>query len=391
MIIVEGQHSIHIAAPASLVTEDRELAWAEPFVIKNPAFAWVLGKFVGTGAANLNGHIFDAQELAVARSSVVHAPMNMLHSPHQIMGTYVANELVYPTGGGPESAAAEVHPYLEALAVFWKFYFPEAYRAVEAAHKQGTLAWSMECVPESVTCAGGCDQTFAYMGRQDPSYCDHLNKPAAPKRLNKPHFTAGALVIPPASPAWKNATVTELSTFVRQELEAASGVYEQTEAEFPHLDAAQWTSLMGELLIAAGNPFAKGGPAKKSAPKGPHAYAPRFPGSDKAPCKVCGKPGGDALHKKSAKDLLEEYLADQVRKADDPEVPKTDPKALLRVTPHIFMSAAATGPTSPNMPCDLCDAAASDPIHRAEANATLDPVLAAIAASAAFGADEGRN
>lgn len=382
MIVVEGQHSVHIAAPASLVTEDRELAWAEPYVQKNPAFAWVLGKYVTTGTANDNGHIFDLAELRDARKSVIYAPMNMLHAPHQIMGAYVANELVYPVGGVQErpaeaAAVAEMNPYLEALAVFWKYYFPNAYKAVEAAHAQGALAWSMECIPESVTCAGGCTSTFPYKGRMDDSYCEHLNQPQALKKLNRPHFTAGALVIPPARPAWRNASVTELSTFVRQELEAADVAYAQTAAEFPHLSAKEWEAIMGELLQAAGNPFKKGGdnPFKKGDDKkggpekkaGPHAYAGRFPGG---PCKVCGKPEKSPLHGKE--------------KADH----QTDPKKHLQVVPHVYVpEKSGDGPVSDTMPCVFCGQSVQDKVHQGEyptqINAYLDPVLAVIAAEAA--------
>lgn len=314
MIIVEGPNSVHIAAPAALVTEDRELAWAEPHVIKNPAFAWVLGKYVSTGNPNDNGHIFDLDELRASRESVVYAPMNMLHAPQSIMGTFVANELVYPTGTNQEGAAVvETTPYLEALAVFWKFYFPEAYETVRMAHNEGSLAWSMECIPETVTCAGGCDNTYPYMGRQDASYCDHLNAPGALKKLNKPHFTAGALVVPPARPAWKNASVTELSVQVRQQLEAADALYTATAAEFPNLTSAQWESMMGELLIAAGNPFKKGGDGKKDDGKkvGPHAYVPVNKFIPNAVCKVCGQKPNAPIHnaKKDAKAVLDPVLA----------------------------------------------------------------------------------
>lgn len=385
MIIVEGPNSVHIAAPAALLTEDRELAWAEPHVIKNPAYAWVLGKYVSTGNPNDNGHIFDLEELRASRESVVYAPMNMLHAPQSIMGAFVANELVYPTGANQEGAAvAETTPYLEALAVFWKFYFPEAFETVRMAHNEGSLAWSMECVPETVTCAGGCDATFPYMGRQDASYCDHLNGPGALKKLNKPHFTAGALVVPPARPAWKNASVTELSVMVRQELEGADKLLAATASEFPDLEPAQWESMMGELiLIAKGNPFAKP-PAKKGAPakpSGPHAYTPVNKFIPNAVCKVCGKKPGDAAHGKPKAKAA------------------ADPQSELRKAPHAYAPPAeGDTPVPANAPCKLCGQAPGAAVHAKPVStpekgpkAMLDPVLAVIAGEAARDVSEGWN
>lgn len=248
MILVEGPRSVHVASAASLVEEGRELAWAEKHVIHNPAFAWVLGKYVGTNTPNDNGHIFDADDLRVTKDSLVHAPMNMLHVPHKIMGVFVANELVYPV----ESAATESYPDLEALAAFWKYYFQNDFALVKKAHEEGTLAWSMEAVPQTVTCAQEeCGNTYPYDGRTSPTYCAHLQQPQARKKLNKPHFTAGALVVPPARPAWKGANVTELSSLIKNSVEAAQTVYDQTKAEFPEMDTSQHEALMLQLMAMA--------------------------------------------------------------------------------------------------------------------------------------------
>lgn len=126
------------------------------------------------------------------------------------------------------------------------------------ARRRGTVFWtgnSMEAVPKTLTCAGngdgspGCGRAFAYQGRQDPSYCEHLNAPGAHKLMNKPRFTAGALVLPPARPAWKDADVTQLARYEdTDQLEAA---YTQVATEFPHLDAVQWERIMAQLLAAA--------------------------------------------------------------------------------------------------------------------------------------------
>lgn len=298
MIVVEGPNSVHIAAAAWLVEENRELAWAQKHVVHNPAYAWVLGKYVGANKANDNGHIFDGAELAEARQSLLYAPMNMLHRPSAIMGVYVANEVIWPKEPAATAAGepnTETEPFLEALAAFYRYYFPDEYDDVEKAHRAGALAWSMECVPKTVTCAAiahpDCAKTFEYAGRQSETYCAHLNEPGASKRMGKPHFTAGALVLPPARPAWKNANVTSLDTLVRRELEAAENenVYSQVAAEFPHLESSRWEHLMAELLMRA----AKDKPQRQV--KSPHKYKPLSPATN-APCALCGLGSQDKLH-----------------------------------------------------------------------------------------------
>lgn len=306
MIVIEGENSLHLSGQAWLVEDKREIAWAAPHVIPNAMHAWVLGKFVGTGTPNDNGHIFDVDELRVAKDSVIYTPMNMLHSPHDIMGAFIANELVYPTG---ETDTEETLPYLDTLGVFWKYYFPDAFKVMESAHAKGQLAFSMEAIPESVTCAAtnGCGETFPYMGRVHESYCAHLQESTPLKKLNKPHFLAGAIVVPPAKPAWKAATVSELT---------AEAAYDQVAKEMPHLDAPQWESMMNSLLIAAFPP--KGDkPDSKSSQKmmrtKPHAYdASGKPGT---PCEVCGLPANAAIHqakKPTAKSVMQDPVISRI-------------------------------------------------------------------------------
>ena len=316
-IVLERQSSYTLADQAWLVEEDRELAWAEKHVVRNPAFKWVLGKFVQTDQANQNGHVFDLEEMKTAKDSVLHAPMNMLHRPKQIVGTYVATEMIYPTGADAQSAAeaaglaVETTPYLEALAAFWRYYFPEEYDMVERAHSTGNLFFSMECVPEKLRCElDGCGREFDYKGRQDPSYCDHLNQPRSRKLMMHPHFTAGALIIPPARPGWRNADVKELAMATDEERQA---LYDQISEAAPHLDAKAWEGLM-ERLMAADAPDLKAMHAKMK--NTPHAYAALQGDGGKsgnAPCKRCGL-GADAGVHKGEKSALQIGL-DAGRKA----------------------------------------------------------------------------
>lgn len=250
-VIVEGERGVYMGAQAWLLEDDRELAWAENHIVRNAAYKWVLGKFVEADSPNDNGHLFPLEELRDWQRTVAYAPLNMLHRPHHIVGSFVATEMMYPAGGA-EAAAAGQHPYLEALAAMWRYYFPDEFRAVEEAHRQGSLFLSMECVPSALGCVtDGCGKEFAYDGRTSASYCDHLNAPGSIKRLRQPHFTGGALIIPPTRPGWKKADVTQLSSLIEEHLKEADAVYAGIAQEFPHLDARQWEGLMATVLEIA--------------------------------------------------------------------------------------------------------------------------------------------
>ena len=270
---IEGRRGFYLGAQAFVLDEDRELAWAEKFILKNPAHRWILGRYVEADRPNSNRQLFPLEELQAQRPTITHAPMNLNHHPHRIVGAYVATEMVYPTQQAAhdcpkcgeemkdgrcsacgydsgQAAAAPQNPFIDALGVFWKHYFPEEFRAVEAAHKMGHLFYSMECVPQQIACAGpsGCGAEFAYDGRQSEKYCEHLRASTSDKKLIKPHFTAGAILLPPVQPGWSNAEIHKL---VANHAEAAEDIYEGVKREAPHLDAHLWESLMHSLLVTA--------------------------------------------------------------------------------------------------------------------------------------------
>ena len=289
---IEGARSFFLGAQAFLVEDDRELAssWASKHILPNPANKFVIGRFVEADRANNNRQKFTLDGLQMARPSITHAPMNMNHQAHKIVGSYVATELVYPTqvAAGSSSPVCPVmgcgslmvlqgtdafcpvcdpqkqqafekavdamgialNPYIDALGVFWRHYFREEYKLVEEAHAQGRLFFSMECVPSNIQCVGdgGCQASFEYAGRQSPTYCEHLNETSSDKLLINPHFTAGAILIPPVTPGWSHA---DIHTLVAGHQEMAQNIFDDVKEEFPHLPAAQWESLMGELLALA--------------------------------------------------------------------------------------------------------------------------------------------
>lgn len=267
-VLVEGEKSFIIGAQAHLIEDDREVAnsWAKQYITPNPALRWILGKYVEADRANNNKQYWTLGDLRMAQPTVAHAPLNVLHRPRHIVGAFTNTEMIYPTQA-EEAAGDDVpRPYIEALAAFWKYYFPEELAVVEMAHNQGALFFSMECVSETVTCAGdgGCGQEFAFEGPRSPSYCEHLNRRSSVVQLNKPHFLAGALIVPPAAPGWSGASVKEIAEIYKGQDDLLHGIYEQLKAETSHLSPAEWEAMMLQLVQQANESKA---PAQKRSPR----------------------------------------------------------------------------------------------------------------------------
>ncbi len=256
-VLVEGPRSVWLGAEAWLVDGSRELAWAENLIVDNPAYRWVLGRYVEANQPNDNGHVFDLDDLRASQPSLVHAPLNMIHRADRVVGCYVGSELIYPVAGDPGAgaplaAAATTNPYMEALAAFYKYYFPDELAQIEAAHNQGSLFFSMEAVPSSLTCLhADCNKEFPYQGRRSPAYCGHLNELAARRRLNKPHFVGGALIIPPVTPAWRRADITELSKLLETHALEAEMAHNAIAELTPNAEPSAWEQAMFLVMLAA--------------------------------------------------------------------------------------------------------------------------------------------
>lgn len=266
MIYAETNDKLYIADRAILLDHpgDRELAWAEKFVVPNPAHSYVLGKFVESDHANNNKHFFKFDELK-DNTSIQYSPMNIDHNSRRVVGTYIASEMVYPIGSDADN------PYVEALGVVWKAHYPDEYMRIRDAYDAGNLYFSMECVPESLTCGGdqGCKETFAYEGPTSDTYCDHISNRSSDRVMNHPHFTGGAILLPPIKPGWSNA---EIHTVVAQQLasvaaeeatkcpqcgklELKNGKCASCGYKVPDSDAllvaADWEAEMGKVMSAA--------------------------------------------------------------------------------------------------------------------------------------------
>jgi hypothetical protein len=257
-MLVTTERGLLLGFQASLIENDRvQAAWAERTIIPNEAYAYLVGKYVEAGKPNQNNHYWSFADLKASQDTIRYSPLNMLHVPHKVVGSFIDTEMVYPTGEAEAKAQdyQYLNPYVEALAVMYRYYFPSIMPDIRAAHEEGSLFISMECVAETVSCIGpmGCEATFEFAGVRSDTYCAHINSGASVTALNKPHFLGGALIIPPVRPGWQGANVDDLlaaGLTDHKELVSchAQGIYESLQQELPHLDAAQWEYMMAAIL-----------------------------------------------------------------------------------------------------------------------------------------------
>lgn len=224
--VYEGTKGIYLTSRAEIIDDQQamEIAWAEKHAYVNPNYSWILGKYVEADRANSNRQRFTFEDLKANKGSLTNAALNINHS-QLIVGTVAASEIVFPTA--EEADGQDAHPYVEALSIYWKTRFPKQFEKVEKAHHEGTLFYSMETRPEKINC-GDCGETFEYVRRQDPSYCEHLNDMTATsdKNLINPDFRGSALIVPPTRPGWKFAAVSEISEFIEGALREEEQAFE---------------------------------------------------------------------------------------------------------------------------------------------------------------------
>lgn len=248
-VVVRGKDAYYLGSRAYLIDEDRDTAseWALNHITPNPAIKWVLGRYAEADQPNNNNQMWALEDLRMAQPSIQHAPMNMVHQPRNIVGAFVATEMMYPT---QDAASGPANPYIEALGAFWRYYFPDVFEVVQRAHDEGSLFFSMECVAETVTFLSpeGASETFPYKGPVSGTYGDWGKNPENIRQLNKPHFMAGALIIPPLKPGWFGAEIKELAKYVEEHAEIAQEVYDDIQGQSPEISAADCERITLELL-----------------------------------------------------------------------------------------------------------------------------------------------
>lgn len=279
MIVVPHNRGVMIGSSAALLDEATHLqAWAERHVRSDPDLRWVLGNYVEAEEANSNGHIFPLGELLRAQHTLPGKPLNMLHREHYIVGAFAGAQLLTADGveineaaldtqaiaasltnvnttytttstsvGTVITAAVTSPPHVEALAGMWHQRFPEEFFNIKKAHADGSLFFSMEAIPESVSCPT-CMATASFAGLTSNDYCEHMNGAVGPKILHNPTFCGGAIIIPPVKPGWHRADITAISKLIKDCADEAQAVYEAVAEETPHLDSGEWEVMMMQIL-----------------------------------------------------------------------------------------------------------------------------------------------
>lgn len=254
-------------APAHVFQEDHHADVEVPsdLVANRGDFGFATGRYCqwddgSKQAFNRNGNQFGPPEaIHEAAKLVRYTPLNMLHRRRDVVGTFVGTSVIDPNGALGDAlvdAAAKLpFPYIDSLAAVWKYHFREEWNLINQAFNQGACWLSMEAVAESLTCmTPGCScngATYDYMGISDPSYCDALNTPRSRKYLNYPHYVGGAMVVPPAMPAWRRADITKIAATLEQHPEQAEMIYNQIAASASHLSPAEWEFVMALVLADA--------------------------------------------------------------------------------------------------------------------------------------------
>lgn len=253
MITIQGEKKIVIATQAQIIDDSKDCAWAERAIYSHPAFKWVLGKYVEADAANSNDQYWSLADLRSSHKTIKGTPMNLLHRSRHIVGHYADAELLYPVvdGSSEEPNDTMSNPFIEALGIFWKHIFSEEYAAIEKAHNEGNLFFSMECVADTITEMwpdGTEGATFEYKGPKHPSYSEAINNRECSRRFNNTKFLGGALIVPPELPGWSGAEVKDISTQLGEQLEA---FMDTSVSEKLSMDAKTWESVMSMLCSFA--------------------------------------------------------------------------------------------------------------------------------------------
>lgn len=209
----------------------------------NPHFMWLQGAFVGAEQANRNGAMWSTDDLELGQWSVKHGPLNWLHDERKVVGTIADSRLVLPNESAAD-AGGYSHPYISATSVLWKFLWPAEAAFVGEQAAAGRAFYSMECISKEIACqAEGCGVVVPYIEgmRGLGNTCTHITERSAARRFVEPVFLGGAIIVPPASPGWANAHLSEM----RQAAQLAE------RAHATGVDGAFAEVLVAQVLLAS--------------------------------------------------------------------------------------------------------------------------------------------
>lgn len=211
--VFERNGKAYINARAHIISDPdqlpRELASALDGKRLNPQFVWISGRYVQGDKLNRNGQFWTSDDLKEGEYSIQYTPLNVLHEWQKPVGVFVETKMVHREAAGK----GELLPEIQALSLIWASNFPQVADAARAAHAEGKLWYSMECLGSAKQCLT-CDKTFEWSAAK---FCEHLEASAvAPRRLIDPVFQGGALIFPPVQPGWIEADIEEVARAAEQ-------------------------------------------------------------------------------------------------------------------------------------------------------------------------------
>lgn len=195
-VFERGDH-VYLTTPLTLArpTDAQVEEFAFKSAIKSNApnehIGWLDGRYVEAGRANLNGHMWLSDELALKQLTPMLMPITVMHDPRTAVGTIADCQLVAP---GDEAASSATSRIDTVLAV-WKHRFPQIWEEAEANIEAGTMMQSMECFAPSYACSE-CGQQFVKLaeGKERASWCDHLQHNSSRRILQDVCFTGTGLI-----------------------------------------------------------------------------------------------------------------------------------------------------------------------------------------------------
>ncbi|MDQ1584492.1 MAG: hypothetical protein QOF36_2546 [Microbacteriaceae bacterium] len=176
--VFERGDKVFMVAPVSplTVTDEQieEFAFADSVKrmrsqAPNPNLAWFGGHYVEADAANRNGAMWTAGELAIKAVTPMFMPVTVMHDPRTAVGLIADTVLKTPDQHQVPRSRIET-----ALAL-WAHRFPEAVEEAMHNYKAGTLMQSMECLAPEYSCST-CGMTYQKLprGAERANWCSHL-------------------------------------------------------------------------------------------------------------------------------------------------------------------------------------------------------------------------
>lgn len=188
--VFERGDRLYITTPITLLTPSaqqvEEFAFASTVksMAPNEHIGWLQGRYVESGKANLNGHMWLSEEIALKALTPMLMPVTVMHDPRTAVGTIADCKLI-------EADRSR----LETILAIWRHRFGPVWEEAEANIKAGTMMQSMECKAPWYSCSE-CGQSYVKLseGREQANWCEHLRDRHVARILGDVCFTGTGLI-----------------------------------------------------------------------------------------------------------------------------------------------------------------------------------------------------